>query len=253
VAIADSSRLVTGATAHLSMAPTGDANAALKVIARPAAVDPGTSTLPVRLAFTRAAKVPAGTFVQVDIDAEQHTNVVLVPVAAIVREGEETAVFVTDGKTAHRRAIKTGLSDGEQTEIPVRRQRRRHGDRRRPGGTPGRSDGHGREEVHSRIRTVTFSATAFRQSRAITLVLLALVAGGAFAMRALPSSIYPPLQFPRIVIVAHAGTLPPQSMSLIVTRPSSRRSWPSPGSIASARAAFAAPRRSRRSSIRRPT
>jgi CzcA family heavy metal efflux pump len=35
---------------------------------------------------------------------------------------------------------------------------------------------------------------------------------------ALPSSIYPPLQFPRIVIVAHSGTLPPQSMSLIVTR-----------------------------------
>ena len=36
---------------------------------------------------------------------------------------------------------------------------------------------------------------------------------------ALPSGIYPPLQFPRIVIVAHSGTLPPRSMSLIVTRP----------------------------------
>ena len=66
---------------------------------------------------------------------------------------------------------------------------------------------------------MSFAASAFRQSRAITLVLLALVGGGAFAMRALPSSIYPPLQFPRIVIVAHSGTLPPQSMSLIVTRP----------------------------------
>src|SRR4029450_6805087 len=42
------------------------------------------------------------------------------------------------------------------------------------------------------------------------------VAPPAFA---LPSTIYPPLQFPRIVIVGHAGTLPPQSMSLIVTRP----------------------------------
>jgi multidrug efflux pump subunit AcrB len=66
---------------------------------------------------------------------------------------------------------------------------------------------------------VSFAAAAFRQSRAITLVLLALVVGGLVAMRELPSSIYPPLQFPRIVIVAHAGTLPPQSMSLIVTRP----------------------------------
>jgi hypothetical protein len=54
-------------------------------------------------------------------------------------------------------------------------------------------------------------------------VLLALVAGGAFATRA--AEHLSPLQF-RIVIVAHAGTLPPQSMSLIVTRRSSRRSWP---------------------------
>ena len=48
---------------------------------------------------------------------------------------------------------------------------------------------------------------------------VALVVSGGLAAFALPSGIYPPLQFPRIVIVAHAGTLPPQSMSLIVTRP----------------------------------
>ena len=53
----------------------------------------------------------------------------------------------------------------------------------------------------------------------IGLVAAALVVGGAIAAFALPSGIYPPLQFPRIVIVAHSGTLPPQSMSLIVTRP----------------------------------
>jgi len=60
---------------------------------------------------------------------------------------------------------------------------------------------------------------ALRHSRAIGLLAITLVIGGALAARALPSGIYPPLQFPRIVIVAHAGTLPPQSMSLIVTRP----------------------------------
>jgi CzcA family heavy metal efflux pump len=47
----------------------------------------------------------------------------------------------------------------------------------------------------------------------------ALVVGGVLAALSLPSSIYPPLEFPRIAIVAHSGTLPPQSMSLIVTRP----------------------------------
>ncbi len=60
---------------------------------------------------------------------------------------------------------------------------------------------------------------ALRQSRAAALVAVALVIGGVLAARALPSSIYPPLQFPRIAIIAHSGTLPPQSMSLIVTRP----------------------------------
>ena len=63
------------------------------------------------------------------------------------------------------------------------------------------------------------AALALRHSRAAALVAGALVVGGVLAARALPSSIYPPLQFPRIVIVAHSGTLPPQSMSLIVTRP----------------------------------
>jgi CzcA family heavy metal efflux pump len=60
---------------------------------------------------------------------------------------------------------------------------------------------------------------AARHSRAIALVAVALVIGGAIAAFTLPSSIYPPLEFPRIVIVAQSGTLPPQSMSLIVTRP----------------------------------
>jgi hypothetical protein len=35
--------------------------------------------------------------VQIDIDAEEHANVVLIPAPALVREGEETAVFVVVG------------------------------------------------------------------------------------------------------------------------------------------------------------
>ncbi|MDH4064434.1 MAG: efflux RND transporter permease subunit, partial [Acidobacteriota bacterium] len=60
---------------------------------------------------------------------------------------------------------------------------------------------------------------AFAQSRAAALISASLFVGGLVAAFALPSSIYPPLEFPRIVIVAHSGPLPPQSMSLIVTRP----------------------------------
>jgi CzcA family heavy metal efflux pump len=66
---------------------------------------------------------------------------------------------------------------------------------------------------------VSVAALALKHSRAVGLLLSALVVSGTIAAFALPSGIYPPLQFPRIVIVAHSGTLPPQSMSLIVTRP----------------------------------
>jgi CzcA family heavy metal efflux pump len=66
---------------------------------------------------------------------------------------------------------------------------------------------------------VNAAGFALKHSRAAALLAVALFVGGILAVRALPSSIYPPLQFPRIVIVIHSGTLPPQSMMLTVTRP----------------------------------
>ena len=97
------SRIVIGAPAHLASVAAGDPEVGLKVVSRPAAVDAGTATIPVRLAFDAPTNLPVGTPVQVDIDAEQHTNVVLIPAPALVREGEETAVFVVNGDKAQRR------------------------------------------------------------------------------------------------------------------------------------------------------
>jgi multidrug efflux pump subunit AcrA (membrane-fusion protein) len=86
-------------------------------VSRPAEVDPGTAAAPVRLAFVRPAPIPAGTPVQVDIDAEEHRGVVIVPVSAIVHEGNETAVFVVADNKAHRRVVETGLADDEHVEV----------------------------------------------------------------------------------------------------------------------------------------
>ena len=66
---------------------------------------------------------------------------------------------------------------------------------------------------------MSVASTALRHSRAAGLVAVALVVAGVIAGLSLPSSIYPPLEFPRIVIIAHSGTLPSQSMMLTVTRP----------------------------------
>jgi CzcA family heavy metal efflux pump len=63
------------------------------------------------------------------------------------------------------------------------------------------------------------ATVAVRHSRAAALASVALVVAGAVAAWSLPSGIYPPLEFPRIVIIAQSGTLPPQAMTLTVTRP----------------------------------
>ena len=66
---------------------------------------------------------------------------------------------------------------------------------------------------------MSVAAFAERQSRAAALVAGALLVAGIVSAFLLPSGIYPPLQFPRVIILAHSGTLPSQSMMLSVTRP----------------------------------
>jgi CzcA family heavy metal efflux pump len=66
---------------------------------------------------------------------------------------------------------------------------------------------------------MSLAATVDRYGRAIALA-VALVAGaGLVAGWGLPSSIYPRLEFPRVVIIGHSGTLPARAMMLTVTRP----------------------------------
>ncbi len=55
--------------------------------------------------------------------------------------------------------------------------------------------------------------------KAIVLVTITAAAAGIIAGGALPSDIYPPLVFPRVVVIAHAGPLPAPTMMLTVTRP----------------------------------
>jgi RND family efflux transporter MFP subunit len=117
VPLSEAPRVVIGAAGWMKAAAIGSPDLALKVVSRPAQVEQGTATIPVRLAFVAPQTLSAGTPAQVEIDAEQHTNVVLVPAAAIVREGEETAVFVAMGGKAQRRPVKVGLTDRSDAEI----------------------------------------------------------------------------------------------------------------------------------------
>jgi len=121
VPLADVTRVRVGAAARLAgIGPGGGAGIdgpALHVVSAPALVEAGTATVPVRLRPAGPLAAPVGAPVQVDIDAEHHARVVVVPAAAIVREGEETAVFVAAGGKAQRRRVRVGLADADGVEI----------------------------------------------------------------------------------------------------------------------------------------
>ena len=80
-------------------------------------MEPGTAAAPVRLTFMSTTPLAVGTPVQVEIDAEQHTNVVLVPAQSIAREADETAVFIAAGNKAQRRPVVLGIVDKDHAEI----------------------------------------------------------------------------------------------------------------------------------------
>jgi membrane fusion protein, multidrug efflux system len=89
-----------------------------RVLSRPAAVDVATGTAVVRLGLGRGTRLTAGTPVQVEIETEEHKDVVVVPASAIVREEDETSVFVvgTDQK-AHKKKVVLGIVAGEDAEV----------------------------------------------------------------------------------------------------------------------------------------
>ena len=89
-----------------------------KVLTGPAAVDPETSSVPIRLAFVRPTRLPAGTPVRVEIFGGEHPVKVLVAAAALVHEGAGTFVYVVDGDgKARRRPVVAGIVSGGKAEV----------------------------------------------------------------------------------------------------------------------------------------
>jgi CzcA family heavy metal efflux pump len=66
---------------------------------------------------------------------------------------------------------------------------------------------------------MSLAGVSERHGRAVILLTALLAGAGALAVFSLPGDIYPPLKFPRVIVIAHVGTIPGRSMMLTVTRP----------------------------------
>ena len=117
VPVDEARRVRLGAPARIADAPQDPAPPSLKVVAHPGAVQPGTTTVPVRLAFRTPPSYPVGAPVSLEIEAESRRNVVLVPASTVVHEGPDTAVFVVVGNKAQRRKVTTGVEGSQFTQI----------------------------------------------------------------------------------------------------------------------------------------
>jgi RND family efflux transporter MFP subunit len=115
VPVAEAGRFGVGASAR----GITEANAnpeILRVVSR-AVPERGATAVAVRLAFVASTELAPGTQLGVEIDAEQHSNVPLVPAVAVVKDDTGTAVFVVAGDQVRKRPVVAGLTDAERVEI----------------------------------------------------------------------------------------------------------------------------------------
>ena len=130
----DQSRVVIGATARVAAAGTeqvrltvagratdlsaglpAGANAQAGAGARAGATE--ADAVAFRLVFAEPSTLAVDMPVQLDIDAEERTDTVLIPSEALVRDGKDVAVFIAAESRAERRRVKTGIEDAARTEI----------------------------------------------------------------------------------------------------------------------------------------
>jgi RND family efflux transporter MFP subunit len=81
-------------------------------------VDTASGTVKVTVEAVRPpASVRPGAFVAVEVLRETRPSAVLVPRPAVIRELQETYLFVADGNVARKRPVRLGLEEGDRLEI----------------------------------------------------------------------------------------------------------------------------------------
>ena len=113
---ADISRVVPGATARVT-GPATSMPIGLKVLRRLADRATPDGSLPFLLVFDDAVQLAVDARVDVEIDAEERADAVLVPVEALIQNGGDTAVMIAAGSRAERRVVTTGIRNEDRVEV----------------------------------------------------------------------------------------------------------------------------------------
>jgi membrane fusion protein (multidrug efflux system) len=88
------------------------------VLAIAPAVDVATNTALVRIRIANAQRqLKVGMFAEARVELAEHPSVLAVPPQAIVKNDEGVFVYVVNGETAQRTAVKIGLETSEAVEI----------------------------------------------------------------------------------------------------------------------------------------
>ena len=119
----DAIRITVGNAARVVTAPEGAAPSGLRVVSRPESAVDRAAPVAMRLAFDTPPAIPVGAAVQLAINGESRDAAVLVPLAAVAQENDETTVYVVVSGRVDRRVVSVGITDGDHAEIAAGLQR----------------------------------------------------------------------------------------------------------------------------------
>jgi RND family efflux transporter MFP subunit len=112
----EAARVVPGARARVA-GPVGGQPVMLSVAGRLPLDRAMGDAIPMRLLFDAPATLAVDARIEIDIDAGERTDVILLPAEAVVSDGAQSVVFIADGSRAERRVVTTGIRDDARIEI----------------------------------------------------------------------------------------------------------------------------------------
>ena len=81
-------------------------------------VDPATRTGTAEILLDNAdGRLRTGIFVKLLVEMDKAENAPIIPLSAVIRQGQETFVFVVEASTAHRRSVQLGLTEKERVQV----------------------------------------------------------------------------------------------------------------------------------------